>query len=99
MKSVIRLFAIVFTSIFVLIGCASINKAPAEHDAAAKRFAVNADSAQLYIFRDQTFGAAISMPVTINGKLIGNTGPKSFFKLDVPQGTHAITSQGVKSAL
>lgn len=91
-------FLLVLSLVFVS-GCASVNKAPAEQDLAAKKFAVNPSSAQLYIYRDQIFGAAISMPVTVNGKLIGATGPKSFFKLDLEEGTHTIASQGDKSVL
>ena len=80
-------------------GCASIDTAPAELDAAAKKFDVNPEASQVYIYRNQTLGAALSMPVTVNGKSVGNTGPKSFFKLDLPAGTHTITSQGDKSTL
>ena len=45
------------------------------------------------------FGAAISMPVTVDGKLAGNTGAKSYFKFDLPAGKHTFTSQGDKSIL
>jgi hypothetical protein len=44
-------------------------------------------------------GAALSMPVTVNGKLAGTTGPHSFFKFDLPAGQHVITSQGNESQL
>ena len=82
-----------------LSGCASINKAPAAQDAEAKSFAPNANFSQVYVYRNETLGAALSMPVTVDGKLAGNTGPNSFFKFDLPEGKHTITSQGDESKL
>lgn len=80
-------------------GCASIDKAPAELDQQAKEFKSDPETAQVYVYRDETFGAAVSMPVSVNGELAGNTGPKSFFKFDLLDGTHKITSQGDESIL
>jgi uncharacterized protein YceK len=82
-----------------LSGCASVNKAPAAADTAAKSFAPNTNYAQVYVYRNETLGAALSMPVTVDGKLAGNTGPHSFFKFDLPEGKHTITSQGDESSL
>jgi len=80
-------------------GCASVNKAPAAMDAEAKKFAPNANYSQVYVYRNETMGAALSMPVTVDGKLAGTTGPNSFFKFDLPAGKHVITSQGNESKL
>ena len=80
-------------------GCASINKAPAALDAEAKKFKPNASYAQVYVYRNETLGAALSMPVTVNGKLAGTSGPNSFFKFDLPEGKHTLTSQGNESIL
>ena len=83
----------------VTTGCASINKAPAGMDAEAKKFEKSPNYSQVYVYRNETLGAALSMPVTVNGKLAGSTGPNSFFKFDLPEGHHTITSQGDKSVL
>lgn len=91
--------AIVLSSIVILSGCASINKAPATVDAESKKFQPKADVAQVYVYRNETLGAALSMPVTVNGKYAGDTGPHSFFKFDLPAGQHKITSQGNESQL
>jgi hypothetical protein len=80
-------------------GCASINKAPANMDADAKKFTKNPATSQVYVYRNETMGAALSMPVTVDGKLAGTTGPHSFFKFELPEGHHTITSQGKESAL
>ena len=80
-------------------GCASVQKASPPDDTAAKTFKSNPDYSQVYVYRNETLGAALSMPVTVNGKLAGNTGPKSYFKFNLPAGKHAFTSQGNKSTL
>ncbi len=92
------LSAMVLGAMF-LTGCASINKAPVEQDAAAKEFKPNPQYSQVYVYRNETLGAALSMPVTVDGKLAGTTGANSFFKFDLPAGKHTITSQGNKSVL
>jgi hypothetical protein len=91
--------AALVVSIIVMTGCASINKAPASVDAESKLFKPNASTSQVYVYRNETLGAALSMPVTVDGKLAGNTGPNSFFKFDLPAGAHKFTSQGTESEL
>jgi hypothetical protein len=91
--------AAVVTSIVMLYGCASVNKAPASVDAESKQFKANAAVSQVYVYRDETMGSAISMPVTVDGKMAGSTGPHSFFKFDLPAGSHTITSQDKESSL
>lgn len=91
--------AIIVVSLLVLSGCASVNKASKELDMAAKKFTANPDYSQVYVYRNETFGAAISMPVTVNGKMAGATGPNSFFKFNLPAGSHKLTSQVDESVL
>ncbi|MBK6850206.1 MAG: DUF2846 domain-containing protein [Burkholderiales bacterium] len=83
----------------IATGCASVNKAPASADAEAKQFKSNAATSQVYVYRNETMGAAISMPVTVDGKLAGTTGANSYFKFDLPAGDHKFTSQGDGSQL
>jgi hypothetical protein len=86
-------------SITLAAGCASVSKAPPQADAEAKTFKPNPSVAQVYVYRNETLGAALSMPVTVNGKVAGSTGPNSYFKFDLPAGKHTITSQGDTSKL
>ncbi|NRB42997.1 MAG: DUF2846 domain-containing protein [Pseudomonadales bacterium] len=99
-----RLFKTIITTaalsgLILSTGCASINKASIEDDKAAKEFSTDANTSQVYIYRNESFGGAISMPVTVDGKTAGDTGPKSFFKFNLPAGNHVFTSQGEKSTL
>jgi hypothetical protein len=100
MSIVRRVATILLLSIFgLLYGCATVSKAPPTADAEAKLFKANPSVSQVYVYRNETFGAALSMPVTVNGKLAGSTGPHSYFKFDLPAGKHVITSQGEGSRL
>ncbi|TAA46944.1 DUF2846 domain-containing protein [Corallincola spongiicola] len=89
----------VVVSVLLASGCASVKQASPELDAAAKEFKKDPATSQVYVYRNETLGAALSMPVTVNGKLAGNTGPNSFFKFDLPAGEHELTSQGKESVL
>ena len=84
---VIILAAILFT------GCASVPMASVEKDNAAKTFAVKSDKANIYVYRNETFGAAVKMPVALNGKLVGDTAAKTYMKLEVPAGEHTLLSK------
>lgn len=79
--------------VLVASGCASVERAKPELDAAAKKFAVAPGKANIYLFRDEIFGGAIRMPVTLDGVLVGATGPKTYMALDVSPGAHKLVSQ------
>lgn len=63
MKAILGAFLL--GSAMVLSGCASVPMAPAEQDTAAKQFQAPADKARLYVYRNESFGAAIAMPVSL----------------------------------
>jgi hypothetical protein len=77
----------------VLIGCASPIKAPTEKDTSAKIFTPIADKASLFIYRNENYGMALGMPVMVNGHAIGETGAKTFFRLNLSAGTYVISSK------
>ncbi len=81
-----------FIAALALVGCAQVPRASVDQEAKAKQFAPQADTASLYIFRDEMFGGAITMPVNLNNQNIGHTGPKSFFHLNVAPGKYTIES-------
>ena len=78
----------------LVTGCASVPMAPASADAAAKAFKTDPAKANIYIYRNETFGAALKMPVTLNDASIGETASKTYLFRQVAPGTHTITSQG-----
>lgn len=92
-KSKFRINSILIISAFVLFGCATAPMAPAENDSKAKTFETLPGKATLYVYRNERFGAAISMDVAINGKTIGQTASKTFFKFDLAPGDYRIDSK------
>lgn len=79
-------------AILSVSGCASIKLAPPGDDARAKSMSVPRSNALVYVYRHEFIGAAISMEVRLDGKLIGKTGSKTFFLIEVPPGTHKFSS-------
>ena len=75
-----------------LAGCASVPMAPKEADAAAKQFQPRPGMANIYLYRNETFGAAIAMTVSLDGKIMGRTGPQTYFLWEVAPGRHEIGS-------
>lgn len=90
-------FVLFFLTLFIA-GCASPMKAPADKDTEAKDFTPNRHKAALYIYRNENFGGAIGMPVAVNGHSLGETGAKTFFRLNLASGTYVITSEAENTA-
>lgn len=72
--------------------CAGVPMAPTSEDTTAKTFTAVPGNARVYLFRDETFGAAIAIPVMLNGKLMGRTAAKTYFMWDVPPGDVEVSS-------
>jgi len=74
-------------------GCASVPMADQAADAAAKSFKAPTDKSGIYIYRNETLGAAVTMDLFINGKPLGQTGPKTYAYVEVPPGNQKILSK------
>lgn len=76
-----------FTALLALFaltgGCASVKMADETLDAQAKTFQVSPDKANIYVYRNESMGAGVKMPVTLNGKPVGQTVAKSYLMLAV----------------
>lgn len=64
----------------------------AKQNAAAKTFAVAPDKAAIYVYRNESMGAAIKMDVAIDGQPIGQTAANTFLFKEVAPGKRVITS-------
>jgi PBP1b-binding outer membrane lipoprotein LpoB len=94
MKYMSRSITVVLVALAALMmGCASVPMASPERDTAAKTFVVKPDKANIYVYRNETIGSAIKMPVALNGKLVADTGAMTFLVLEVPPGAHTILSK------
>ena len=76
-----------------LVGCASVNMGDAKQDAALKTFTTSKDKTGVYIYRNESMGAAIKMNVELDGKPIGQTAAKTYLYKEVTPGKHTFTSK------
>ncbi|MHB1198622.1 MAG: hypothetical protein ACYCZ6_03515 [Polaromonas sp.] len=76
-------FAASFSAILVLLlsGCASVPMASLDLDTKAKDFSPVPNKASLYIYRNESFGAAIPMTVSVNGKVLGQTAAQTYLRI------------------
>lgn len=79
--------------VLMATGCASVPMASPEQDAAAKTFVVKPNKANVYVYRNESFGAAVKMPVALNGRLVGDTAAKTYMLLEVDPGKHTLVSK------
>ena len=94
---ILHLLAI--NSFILLVGCASAPMAPSNLDQKAKSFDSVSDKAVLYIYRNETFGAAATMDININSKRVGQTAPKTYFKFDLTPGKYIIQSDSENTSI
>lgn len=81
----------VFGVLFIasLYGCASTPEASRERDADAKQFSAHPAHSTLYVYRID--GSGESDPVLwVDGKLIGTTLPRTYFRVNVEPGRHML---------
>jgi hypothetical protein len=74
-------------------GCASVPMADAGRDAQAKSFSAPADKANIYVYRNESIGAAVKMDVSLGDKKIGQSVAKTYMLLTVPAGQHTLKSK------
>ncbi len=77
-----------------LVGCASVPMASPERDVKMKEF--NPPSKGLsgvYIYRNSTLGGALKKSVYIDGELIGETAPMTYFYKELSPGEHTLATE------
>lgn len=76
-----------------LVGCASVPMGDPAQDAALKSFpAASAGKAGVYIYRNETMGAAVKLNLAVDGQALGSTASKTYFYKELPPGKHTVTS-------
>lgn len=89
-----RMFAgLLVVLALVVSGCASVPMADPARDAELKTFKSKPDTAGLYVYRNETFGAAIKMTVLLDGKILGDTASKTYLYTDLEPGKHRLVSK------
>ncbi|MBT7562658.1 MAG: DUF2846 domain-containing protein, partial [Proteobacteria bacterium] len=78
----------------VLSGCASVPMDTVEQDSIRKTFETPSDGkAGIYIYRDGSFGGALKKYIKIDGFPVGDTGPNTYFYVEVAPGSHKVSTQ------
>lgn len=86
--------AVALTAVLLMTGCASVPMASKDADAKAKQFAPSGEGkAHLYVYRNEIIGAAIKMPVLIDGMEVGDTVAKAYIFKSLPAGAHTVVSK------
>jgi hypothetical protein len=88
---------ILAAAVFALGGCTSTPQATLERDAEAKQFMARPDAATIYVYRDDFMVDDLDMQdatLYVDGRLIGGTLPKTFFRFDVRAGEHLLHGFG-----
>lgn len=81
-----------------LSGCASVPMASTEADVSAKQFLPTKGHSNIYLYRNETIGAAVAMTVSLDGKVMGKMGPQTYFLWEVAPGKHEIASHTENTA-
>lgn len=91
------LLSVTVAAALLISGCASVPMASVEADTAAKSFTAPSDQSRIYLYRNESMGGAVKIPVTLDGRMAGQTGPKTYFVWDVAPGLHELTCVGESS--
>jgi len=89
----LRKLASVALILMGLVGCVSVPMGDPQQDLALKAFSAKPDVAGIYIYRNETMGAAVRMDVEVDGKPLGQTGANTYFYTEVSPGKHMVTSK------
>jgi hypothetical protein len=81
-------------SFLVCAGCASTPQATTERDTEAKQFVSNPGSSTLYVYRTDFGDSESDSVLWIDGRLIGATLPRTFFRVNVDPGSHTLNGAG-----
>jgi len=88
------LIILTITTSSYLTGCASVPMASMEEDNLKKQFtAPPQGTSGLYIYRNTNLGGALKKDVYIDGKLIGETAPMTYFYKRVKAGKHTLSTE------
>lgn len=88
------LIALSMAGLSILSGCATVPLAPAEEDTARKTFSAPPQgSTGLYIYGNSTFGGALKKSVYIDGELIGESAPLTYFYREISPGEHRLSTE------
>lgn len=94
MRNTLQIAAALLATTAVLAGCASTPEASLASDADAKRFETAMNSAVIYIYRPTGYGGHGVTTIWVDGRLVGETLPGTYFRVPTRPGRTRITVSG-----
>lgn len=82
------------TAVLGIAACASTPQASRERDADAKTFSTQPGASTLYIYRNDFTLPGQDSNLWVDGRLIGATLPRAFFRVNVRPGKHRLNGDG-----
>jgi hypothetical protein len=79
--------------LLVASGCATVQMGDTQADAKLKTFIPPQNKAALYVYRNETFGAAIKMTVILDGRILGDTASRTYLHAELEPGKHRLVSK------
>lgn len=88
------LLLLTLTVLSSLTGCATVPMASITDDAVRKEFSLPSQGmVGLYIYRNSNFGGAMKKSLYIDGELIGESAPMTYFYEEVQPGEHKLSTE------
>ncbi|MGZ5118941.1 MAG: hypothetical protein ACXWCY_18790 [Burkholderiales bacterium] len=82
----------------LLVGaCASTPEAPRDRDAEAKQFLTHPNASTIYVYRIDVEPSDDQVVLYIDSRLIGETLPRTYFRIDAVPGRHVLHGTAVDS--
>ncbi|MGZ5142671.1 MAG: hypothetical protein ACXWCP_03805 [Burkholderiales bacterium] len=82
----------------LLVGaCASTPEAPSDRDAEAKQFLTHPNASTIYVYRIDVEPSDDQVVLYIDSRLIGETLPRTYFRIDAVPGRHVLHGTAVDS--
>jgi len=86
--------AALFVGLVFLSACASVPMASMDEDRLRKEFSPPPGGmAGLYIYRNTNMGGALKKTIKVDGKVVGETGPMTYFYIDLTPGSHTLSTE------
>ena len=98
MQSVRRtfvLFAALLVGALLTAGCTSTPQAQPEQNALAKEFLTHPAAATIYVYRSEFNQFDTDTILYIDGRVVGNTAPGTYFRIDTTPGRHILHGTGI----
>src|SRR5688572_6326275 len=86
---------LLFAATLLAAGCASTPQASPQRDAEAKAFSTHPDSGTIYVYRSEHDRLEDDTVLYIDGRIVGQTLPGAYFRVDTVPGRHVLHGIGV----